>query len=45
MEGVEIGKRKLRIKQSIILVILMLLVGAGWQWRMVGKETSIPYLN
>lgn len=41
MEGVEIGKRKLRIKQIIILVILMLLVGAGWQWRMVGKETSI----
>jgi pimeloyl-ACP methyl ester carboxylesterase len=41
MEGVEIGKRKLRIKQIIILVILMLLVGAGWQWRMVEKETNI----
>jgi len=41
MKGAEISKRKLRIKQIIILVIIMLLVGAVWQWIMIGKETRI----
>ena len=45
MKRLEIGKRKLRIKHIIIFVIIMLLIGAVWQWIMVKKETHTLLLQ
>ncbi|MDR3594051.1 alpha/beta hydrolase [Clostridium sp.] len=43
MKGLEKGtsKRKLRIKQIIVYIIIMLLIGAVWQRIMVEKETNM----
>lgn len=43
MQGLEIGtsKRKLRIKQVIISIIILLLIGKAWQRIMVEREKNI----